>query len=89
MSSEHRQEENIARFAASACLMALLACSATAELRPYPEVTVILNFKGTHSSGATREMQTEATSILKEAGVNLSWRALLPEQITIHTTNSL
>jgi hypothetical protein len=38
------------RFAASACLTALLACSATAELKPSSEVTVILNFKGPHSA---------------------------------------
>jgi hypothetical protein len=64
------------RFAPSACLMVLLACSATADLRPCPEVTVILDFKGPHSSGATIEMQTEAASILREANVSLSWRPL-------------
>lgn len=66
----------MAQCAASTCLMALLALSATADLRPCPEVTVILDFKGPHSSEATREMQTEAASILKEAGVSLSWRPL-------------
>ena len=66
----------MAWFAASGCLMALLACSATADLRPCPEVTVILDFKGPHSGGATIEMETEAASIPKEAGVSLSWRPL-------------
>jgi hypothetical protein len=66
----------MAQCAASTCLMVLLACSATADLRPGPEVTVILDFKGPHSGAATREMQTEASSIMKEAGVHLSWRPL-------------
>jgi hypothetical protein len=64
------------QFAASTCLTALLACSATAELKPSSEVTVILNFKGPHSAGTTREMQREAAFILKDAGVNLAWRPL-------------
>jgi hypothetical protein len=64
------------RLAASTCLMALLACSAVADLRSSPEVTVILNFKGPHSGGATKEMQKEAAFILKDAGVNLAWRPL-------------
>ncbi len=60
----------------STCVISVLAFSAAGALRPSSEVTVILDFKGPHSSAATREMQEEASLILKEADVSLSWRPL-------------
>jgi hypothetical protein len=79
------------RLSASTCLMFLLACLATADLKPSSEVTVIFNFKGPHSGRATREMQREASFILKEADVNLSWRPLagaFNDTYTRHTKGS-
>jgi hypothetical protein len=60
------------------CACMLLATSLpVAAITPSTDadVTVIVNFKGAYSAPAIKEMQREATEIIKASGVRLDWRS--------------
>jgi hypothetical protein len=66
---------------ACACLIAAFAAlparAATPVLADHlsgSDVTVLLDFKGPYSGQARREMEREATAILRSSGVRLDWR---------------
>jgi len=58
-----------------ACLL-LAAALPLAAITPAndADVTVIVNFKGSYSPAAIREMQREAGEIIKTSGIQLAWR---------------
>jgi hypothetical protein len=63
------------RFVACLCLAAAaLPCRANTH-RFSSDITVIVDFKGSHSSGVTQAMEREASAIMKDAGVNLAWHS--------------
>lgn len=70
----------------SACLF-LTACTlahaAAPIARPVPDVTVIVDVKGTYSEAAFREMRHEAAQIIESSGLHLDWRMRSEAQ---HTT---
>jgi hypothetical protein len=55
-----------------ACLIASLASPVFAAT-PQPELTVVLDFKGTWSRQSVQEMQREATQIIGASGIRLGW----------------
>lgn len=59
----------------SICAVVGLACaiSAAAMDIPSPDVTVVLDFKGAHSSQAVQEMERESTLIMKTSGLRIGW----------------
>jgi len=62
------------RFSSYALLAAVLAWLAAADTRSAPDLTVVLDFKGTHSDRSVNEMEREAEGILKPSGLRLDWR---------------
>jgi hypothetical protein len=58
-----------------ACLVVAAALPAAA-ITPSTgaDVTVIVNFKGSYSAPAIKEMQREASEIIKTSGISLDWR---------------
>jgi len=65
------------------CVICLSACArwtAAAKIPssdpPKPDVTVVLDFKGTHSASSDREMQHETEGIIKDSGLHLQWRTV-------------
>lgn len=69
----------------AACLL-LTACTlanaAAPVAQPLPDVTVILDVKGTYSESAFREMRREAAQIIKTSGLRLDWRMRADTQNT-------
>lgn len=62
---------------ACACLIAAFAALPAFAAAPSPsDVTVILDFKGTYSKVARREMERETSAILHSSGVRLDWTLL-------------
>ena len=59
-----------------ACLLVAAALPAAA-ITPATEadVTVIVSFKGAYSAPAIKEMQREASAIIKTSGVRVDWRS--------------
>lgn len=55
-------------------LVAASALLAVANTRPYPKVTVVLDFQGIHSDLSVTEMEHETEGILKSSGLQLDWR---------------
>jgi hypothetical protein len=46
-----------------------------AATRPASDLTVVLDFQGSHSERSILEMQREAQTVLKASGIQLDWRA--------------
>ena len=60
-----------------ACLLIAACCTpaaAAALPQPLPDVTVIVDVKGTYSEAAFREMRHEAGLIIETSGLRLDWR---------------
>ncbi|MGD1071237.1 MAG: hypothetical protein ABSB15_13935 [Bryobacteraceae bacterium] len=57
-----------------ACLLAGLLTAFAADLPPsQPDLTVVLDFKGSFTSPTIREMQREASHIIGASGIQLGW----------------
>jgi predicted acetyltransferase len=62
---------------ACVCLIAAFAALPAFAAQPASStVTVVLDFKGSYSAQARREMQREADTILRSSGVRLDWKLL-------------
>ena len=57
-----------------------LARAGSSDPRPVPDVTVIVDVKGTYSETAFREMRREAGQIIESSGVRLDWRTRAESQ---------
>jgi hypothetical protein len=64
------------RLLACACLIGAIALPLVARIdkKPLSGLTVILDFRGTHSGASVSEMEREAGLIMKSSGVQLDWR---------------
>jgi hypothetical protein len=51
-----------------------LGRAAAPDVPPVPDVTVIVDVKGTYSEAAFREMRREAGQIVQSSGVRLGWK---------------
>jgi hypothetical protein len=59
-----------------ACLLAAAALPVSAVTPSTDaDLTVVINFKGSYSAPAIREMQREAGAIIKASGISLEWRS--------------
>jgi len=69
------------------CLIGAIALPLVARIdkKPLSALTVILDFKGTHTSASLSEMEREAGLIMKSSGVQLDWR--LPGDRSPHYEN--
>ena len=62
------------RFASRVSLLAAVSVLAVADT-PFPsDLTVVLQFQGTHSDRSVSEMEREAAGILQASGLRLNWR---------------
>lgn len=71
------------------CVIALVWCARWGFAAPIPtfNLTVVLDFKGSHSDRSVAEMQEEAQQIVRDAGIRLNW--LTADQASQYTFSDL
>lgn len=64
-------------FRFSSCIFVAAVCASLAVANaPAPsDLTVVLDFKGTHSDRSVNEMKREAEGIIRPSGLRLDWRS--------------